>query len=109
MDLRRTKKGYTDMVMSRKDFAEEVKKTCDIVYDSIDEEKANTYDPILISMVRKHLPNMMAYDICGVQPMSAPTGAIFGAMHRGTLTEGRYKFPEASDELLEREGYRGEP
>jgi hypothetical protein len=35
------------------------------------------YDPILISLVRRAMPNLMAYDIAGVQPMSAPTGLIF--------------------------------
>ena len=35
------------------------------------------YDPILISLVRRAMPNLMAYDICGVQPMTAPTGLIF--------------------------------
>ena len=35
------------------------------------------YDPILIQLVRRAMPNLMAYDICGVQAMSAPTGLIF--------------------------------
>ena len=35
------------------------------------------YDPILISLVRRALPNLIAYDIAGVQPMSGPTGLIF--------------------------------
>ena len=35
------------------------------------------YDPILISLVRRAMPNLMAYDVAGVQPMSAPTGLIF--------------------------------
>ena len=35
------------------------------------------YDPVLISLVRRAMPNLMAYDICGVQPMTAPTGLIF--------------------------------
>ena len=35
------------------------------------------YDPILISLVRRAMPNLMAYDICGVQPMTGPTGLIF--------------------------------
>jgi len=35
------------------------------------------YDPILISLVRRAMPNLIAYDICGVQPMTAPTGLIF--------------------------------
>jgi hypothetical protein len=35
------------------------------------------YDPIMISMVRRAMPNLIAYDICGVQPMNGPTGMIF--------------------------------
>ena len=31
------------------------------------------WDPVLISLVRRSMPNLMAYDICGVQPMSGPT------------------------------------
>ena len=38
------------------------------------------YDPILISMVRRAMPNLIAYDVCGVQPMTGPAGLIF-AMH----------------------------
>jgi len=37
----------------------------------------DTYDPILISLVRRAMPNLIAYDICGVQPMTGPTGLIF--------------------------------
>ena len=36
-----------------------------------------SYDPILISLVRRALPNLIAYDVCGVQPMTGPTGLIF--------------------------------
>jgi hypothetical protein len=35
------------------------------------------YDPVLIGLVRRSMPNLMAYDICGVQPMTGPTGLIF--------------------------------
>jgi hypothetical protein len=35
------------------------------------------FDPILIGLVRRALPNLMAYDVCGVQPMTGPTGLIF--------------------------------
>jgi hypothetical protein len=35
------------------------------------------FDPILISLVRRSLPNLIAYDIAGVQPMTGPTGLIF--------------------------------
>ena len=35
------------------------------------------FDPVLISLIRRSMPNLLAYDICGVQPMSGPTGMIF--------------------------------
>lgn len=43
------------------------------------------YDPILIGLVRRAMPNLMAYDICGVQPMTGPTGLIFAmrSMYNG--------------------------
>jgi len=40
------------------------------------------WDPFLISLVRRSMPNLMAYDIAGVQPMSGPTGLIFAMMSR---------------------------
>jgi len=45
------------------------------------------FDPILISLVRRAMPNLIAYDICGVQPMTAPTGLIF-AMKSTYSTQG---------------------
>lgn len=42
----------------------------------------SNYDPILISLVRRALPNLIAYDICGVQPMTGPTGLIFAMKSR---------------------------
>lgn len=40
----------------------------------------SNFDPVLISLVRRAMPNLVAYDLCGVQPMTGPTGLIF-AMH----------------------------
>ena len=40
------------------------------------------WDPVLISLVRRAMPNLMAYDVCGVQPMSGPTGLIFAMKAR---------------------------
>ncbi len=40
------------------------------------------WNPILISLVRRALPNLIAYDVCGVQPMSGPTGLIFAMRSR---------------------------
>ena len=41
-----------------------------------------SYDPILISLVRRALPNLIAYDVMGVQPMTGPTGLIFAMRSR---------------------------
>jgi hypothetical protein len=46
------------------------------------------YDPILISLVRRALPNLMAYDIAGVQPMTGPTGLIFAMRSRRGTNRG---------------------
>jgi len=42
----------------------------------------NNWNPVLIALVRRAMPNLMAYDICGVQPMSGPTGLIFAMKSR---------------------------
>jgi len=46
------------------------------------------YDPILISLVRRALPNLMAYDVAGVQPMTGPTGLIFAMKSAYTTQAG---------------------
>jgi hypothetical protein len=40
------------------------------------------FDPVLISLVRRAMPQMIAYDVCGVQPMTQPTGLIFAMKSR---------------------------
>jgi hypothetical protein len=42
------------------------------------------FDPVLISLVRRAMPQMIAYDVCGVQPMTQPTGLIFAMKSRYT-------------------------
>jgi hypothetical protein len=42
----------------------------------------DTFDPVLISLVRRSMPNLIAYDICGTQPMTGPTGLIFAMRSR---------------------------
>src|SRR3954463_14069771 len=44
------------------------------------------FDPVLISLVRRAMPNLIAYDICGVQPMTGPTGLIFALRSRVSNT-----------------------
>ena len=55
------------------------------------------WDPVLISLVRRAMPNLMAYDICGVQPMSGPTGLIFAMKSQYKQTRGG---ATADDEAL---------
>jgi len=48
----------------------------------------SNYDPILISLVRRALPNLIAYDVAGVQPMTGPTGLIFAMRARYNTQSG---------------------
>ena len=57
------------------------------------------YDPVLISLVRRAMPQLIAYDICGVQPMTQPTGLIFAMKSRyGTQGGTEALFNEANTE-----------
>ena len=56
------------------------------------------YDPILIQLVRRAMPNLMAYDICGVQAMSAPTGLIFAMRTKYSATDGALNAEAMFDE-----------
>jgi hypothetical protein len=50
------------------------------------------YDPVLISLVRRAMPNLIAYDIAGVQPMTGPTGLIFAMRSRYSNQAGTEAF-----------------
>lgn len=52
----------------------------------------SNFDPILISLVRRALPNLIAYDVAGVQPMTGPTGLIFAMRSRYTGMAGTEAF-----------------
>ena len=63
----------------------------------------DTFDPILISLVRRSMPNLIAYDICGVQPMTGPTGLIFAMRARFASMDGAEAladeaFPDVSNQ-----------
>ena len=55
------------------------------------------YDPVLISLVRRAMPNLMAYDIAGVQPMTGPTGLIFAMRSKYTNQAGGEAFYAEAD------------
>ena len=50
------------------------------------------FDPVLISLIRRAMPNLVAYDVAGVQPMSGPTGLIFAMRSRYTSMSGTETF-----------------
>ena len=50
------------------------------------------FDPVLISLIRRSMPNLVAYDLAGVQPMSGPTGLIFAMRSRYTNQSGDESF-----------------
>jgi len=58
------------------------------------------WDPILVSLVRRAMPQMIAYDVCGVQPMTGPTGLIFAMKsHYTSQAGGEALFNEAATDF----------
>ena len=70
------------------------------------------WNPVLIALVRRAMPNLMAYDVCGVQPMTGPTGLIFAmkstynTTKAGAVLNGAAKTEALFDEALV--GYSGD-
>ena len=62
--------------------------------------EVQNYDPVLISLVRRAMPNLVAYDIAGVQPMTGPTGLIFAM---------RSNYVDAANNEVKTEAFYGEP
>jgi len=55
------------------------------------------FDPVLISLIRRSMPNLIAYDLCGVQPMNGPTGLIFAMRSRYQNQSGAEAFYNEAD------------
>jgi hypothetical protein len=55
------------------------------------------FDPVLISLIRRSMPQLIAYDICGVQPMTGPTGLIFAMRTRYANQSGTEAFFNEAD------------
>ena len=55
------------------------------------------FDPVLISLIRRSMPNLVAYDLAGVQPMSGPTGLIFAMRSKYTNQNGAEAFFNEAD------------
>ena len=69
-------------------------------FNSVAGGGVDNWDPVLISLVRRAMPNLIAYDICGVQPMTGPTGLIFAMKSRYSSQNGTEAlFDEANTEF----------
>ena len=66
------------------------------------------WDPILISLVRRSMPNLIAYDICGVQPMTGPTGLIFAMRARFASQDGAEALGDEADSAFSADDAAGD-
>jgi hypothetical protein len=64
----------------------------------------DNYDPVLISLVRRAMPNLVAYDLVGVQPMTGPTGLIFAMRSRYTSQSGDESFYNEANTTFSAQG-----
>ena len=69
----------------------------------------SNFDPILISLVRRSLPNLIAYDVAGVQPMTGPTGLIFAMRARYNSQNGDEAFFNEANTMFSGRGSAQNP
>ena len=67
------------------------------------------YDPVLIALVRRAMPNLIAFDICGVQPMTGPTGMIFAMKSKYTSQGGSEALHFEADTAFSGTGTHSDP
>ena len=72
----------TQLLENQERYLKEAAPVNQTVTDASGSTNIDKWDPILISLVCRAMPNLIAYDICGVQPMSGPTGLIFAMRSR---------------------------
>ena len=67
------------------------------------------YDPILISLIRRAMPNLIAYDVCGVQPMTGPTGLIFAmrSQYANSSAKGTEAFYDEANTMKSTDQFAG--
>ena len=65
--------------------------------NSVSNGGVSNFDPVLISLIRRSMPNLIAYDLAGVQPMSGPTGLIFAMRSRYKSMSGTEAFYDEPD------------
>ena len=95
------KKAVTAVVLENQERAlAEERGIMEATHSNATGASVDNYDPILISLVRRALPNLMAYDVAGVQPMTGPTGLIFAMKsHYASQTGTEALFNEADTDF----------
>nr|QMP83664.1 MAG: hypothetical protein [Caudoviricetes sp.] len=88
------KKAVTAMVLENQQAAMDSERQAltETAPTNVTGSAVSNFDPILISLVRRALPNLIAYDVAGVQPMSGPTGLIFALRSRYANQSGAEAF-----------------
>lgn len=76
------KRAVTAIVLENQQVAMDAERTINETAPTNVAGGISNFDPILISLVRRALPNLIAYDVAGVQPMTGPTGLIFALRSR---------------------------
>ena len=81
------KKAVTAAVLENQEVALREEGMLQEAAPSNNAANVSNWTPVLIALVRRAMPNLMAYDICGVQPMSGPTGLIFAMKSQYNTTK----------------------
>jgi len=106
------KKAVTAAVLENQEIALREEGMLTEAAPSNNAANVSNWNPVLIALVRRAMPNLMAYDICGVQPMTGPTGLIFAMKSQynttkaGSVLNGAAKTEALFDEALV--GYSGD-
>ena len=86
-------------IKEERDFLTEAAPT-----NSVANAGVSNFDPVLISLIRRAMPNLVAYDLAGVQPMNGPTGLIFAMRSRFTNMSGTEAFYDEADTSFSNSG-----
>jgi len=92
------KKAVTTVILENQEKAmNEDRMITEAAPTSATGSSVDNWDPVLISLVRRSMPNLIAYDIASVQPMTGPTGLIFAMRSRYTSQTGTESFYNEAD------------
>ena len=108
------KKAVTALVLENQHAAmtkdrQALMETTDVGPTNVTGSGISNFDPILISLVRRSLPNLIAYDVAGVQPMTGPTGLIFAMRARYAAQSGSEAFYNEANTMFSGVGSAANP